>query len=217
MDDTNIGALYAALAKAQGAFKAITKNREVMITMKSGGKYKFRYADLEEITACTRPALSANGLSLIQPVQSDPATGATWVETTLMHADGGRITSRIDIKPAATYADPKEFGATVTYIRRYGISSLLGVAADDDLDGNGRGAGDGDDKGHGDTEAAQISAMVDELIAAAKRTTTDAEALKFWRDNNAKLAKWPNSHEELKSAVAKHRHALAAQTAGATT
>lgn len=207
--DANLPALYAALAKAQAAFQPIVKNREVQITMKSGGKFKFRYADIDEITAKTRPALAANGLSILQPIQSDPATGATWIDTMLTHSDGGVITSRVDIKPAASYSDPKEFGATVTYVRRYAVTALLGVAADDDLDENGRGAGEGGGD-HGDTEQQQIGALVDTLIAGARKTATDAEAAKFWKDNNAKLARWPNAHSEFKDAVVAHRRALAA-------
>lgn len=205
---TNNAALYAALAKAQGAFTALAKNREVIITMKSGGKFKFRYADLEAITAATRPALAANGLSLIQPVQSDPATGATWIETTLMHAEGGAITSRVDIKPVATYADPKEFGAAVSYVRRYAISSLLGVSADDDLDANGQGV---DDKGGHEDKGSDraMSDLLEDLTEGVIRTTTDAEALAYWKANNGKLAKALKLHAEFKATVAKHRQSLA--------
>lgn len=134
MADDKQAALYAALAKAQGNFKPILKNRTVKIRMKAGGAYDFRYADIDEINLKTRPALTEQGLSVIQPVQTDRSTGAMWIETILTHADGGSITSAIDLKPAGTYADPKEFGAAVTYLRRYAVSSLLGVAADDDLD-----------------------------------------------------------------------------------
>ena len=58
-----IGALAASLAKAQGEFTAIAKNRLVEITMKTGGKFKFKYADLDAIIEATRPALSKNGLA----------------------------------------------------------------------------------------------------------------------------------------------------------
>ena len=210
MNESAMPALYAALAKAQAKFQPIEKNREVLITMKSGGKYKFRYADIEEITSKTRPALTAEGLAVIQPVQSDPSTGATWIETILMHADGGTIKSRVDIKPVATYSDPKEFGAAVTYCRRYAITSMLGVCADDDLDQNGKGVGDQGAPDAGD----EVSRVVDELIAGARATKTDADALAYWKANNAKLAKFPNAFDEFKQAVAKHRKALA-QTEGA--
>lgn len=46
------------------------------------------------------------------------------------------------------------------------------------------------------------------LIAAAKATTTDADALKFWKENNAQLIKYPKAHKELKEAVSLHRASL---------
>ena len=46
------------------------------------------------------------------------------------------------------------------------------------------------------------------LIAAAKATKTDVEALKFWKENNAQLIKYPKAHKELKEAVSLHRASL---------
>lgn len=218
MDDTTtdkMAALYAALARAQGKFLPIVKNREVQIKLKTGGSFKFRYADIEEINAKTRPALAEEGLALIQPPQCDVATGATWIETMLVHKDGGVIRSRLDIKPLGTYGDPKEFGAALSYLRRYSVVAMLGVAADDDLDANGKGLGRDDDGKADDEEAAKVSAMVERLIAGAKATKTDADALAFWKTNNGKLAQFPHAHAELKAAVAAHRTALARQTQGA--
>jgi hypothetical protein len=130
-------ALYGALAKAQGAFQPIVKNREVEITMKTGGRYKFRYADLEEILTKTRPALSANGLALIQTVEHGQQ-GALLV-CRLMHAQGGMMASEVAMPGVRDMADPKAFGAAITYLRRYMVTAMLGVAADDDLDEDGQG------------------------------------------------------------------------------
>lgn len=47
------------------------------------------------------------------------------------------------------------------------------------------------------------------LIAAALQTTTDAEALAFWRENNASLVADPAAHKRLKEAIAGHRARLA--------
>jgi recombination protein RecT len=46
------------------------------------------------------------------------------------------------------------------------------------------------------------------LIAAAMKTKTDAEALKFWKDNNSQLAKNPKAHAKLKEVIAGHRQKL---------
>lgn len=212
MNDQAMAALYAALAQAQAEFQPITKNREVMIQMKSGGKYKFRYADLDEINLRTRPALTKHGLGLMQIVSSEPS-GATFIETRLTHKDGGSVSARLDIKGPREYPDPKEFGAVVSYLRRYQVTPMLGVAADDDADQSPRHPEGGNDQA-ADT-ASLVSAAVDDLIAGAKATKTDKDAADFWRANNGKLAQWPNAHAEFKQAVVTHRTALAAKATAA--
>lgn len=135
--ETNVMAsLYGSLAIAQGAFLAIEKNRSVEITMKTGGKYRFRYADLEQILAKTRQALSANGLALFQSLETQPNNAVLRCE--LVHKDGGRVSSEVSIPHPHTVQDPKSFGAMVSYYRRYMVTAMLGVAADDDLDEDGQ-------------------------------------------------------------------------------
>lgn len=134
-------ALYAALAQAQGEFKPIEKNREVSIRTKEGYTYQFRYADLEQIISATRPALSSNGLCVIQRVLQQDGANHSVLETVLMHKDGGSITSTSRLPPE-TLGDLKQFGAGMTYMRRYAYSALLCVSADDDLDEDGQGAGE---------------------------------------------------------------------------
>lgn len=134
-----LAALYGALAAAQGEFQPIQKNRDVEIKMREGGKYRFQYADLEEITAKTRPALSKHGLATCQPITR---TGtATVLRTMLVHKEGGMLVSEIPLPPSGG-GDIKNYGATLTYLRRYAKSAILDVAADDDLDENGQGAGE---------------------------------------------------------------------------
>ena len=129
--EPNKAELYKALAKAQGEFSGLAKNREVEIIMKSGGRYKFRYADLEAVLSATRPALAANGLAVVQVIAGDA------LETVLTHESGASITSSVPL-PTPGGGDIKSYGATIMYLRRYAYTSLLCVAADDDLDENGQ-------------------------------------------------------------------------------
>ncbi len=46
------------------------------------------------------------------------------------------------------------------------------------------------------------------MIAEAMATKTDAAALKYWKDNNGRVASQPNDHKRLKDAVATHRQNL---------
>lgn len=168
-------ALYAALAKAQGEFLPIAKNRNVKITMKSGGSYQFRYADLEAIIAGTRKALSANGLAVVQMLES---TGAgTLLVTKLVHAEGGVVYSDVKL-PAPSDSDPKAFGAVVTYYRRYAYSAAVGVAADDDLDENEQPAQDADMQ-----RANELTPVLQRARAAAAKGV--AAYKEFWSNGTS--------------------------------
>lgn len=57
---------------------------------------------------------------------------------------------------------------------------------------------------------------VNPLIAAALRTTSDAEALRFWKENNSAVAGQKADHKKLKDAVAGHRAKMVADDAART-
>ena len=65
-------------------------------------------------------------------------------------------------------------------------------------------------------ERAEGLVDVNPLIAAALRTTTDAAALTFWRENNAALVRQPADHKKLKEAIAGHRARMQATDAART-
>lgn len=141
--DTNgaqsaMAGLYSALAKAQGEFQPVAKNRSVQIRMKEGGTYKFEYADLEQLISCTRPALAKHGLAVVQVIVENE------LRTRLLHADGGSMSSVMKLPSMGQ--DPKAFGAAISYMRRYSYSALLCLAADDDLDEDGQEAGEPETK-----------------------------------------------------------------------
>lgn len=133
-----LSALYAALAAAQGEFDPIVKNRSVTIDIKDKdtkrkiGQYEFRYADLEEITAKTRPALSKHKLATIQVLGPARHGSGLALFTQLAHADGGMLISELSVTTG--HQDIKNMGAQISYLRRYAKSALLDIAADDDLD-----------------------------------------------------------------------------------
>lgn len=124
--------LSDALAKAQGEFAQVTRDKTVTVTMKSGGKYTFSYAPLESILHAVAPALSKHGLALTQAMVV--IDGKDYVETTLRHSSGQSISNRI---PLFVRDDgPQAYGSALTYARRYGVTLLLCISADDDDDGN---------------------------------------------------------------------------------
>ena len=118
--------IAAALAKAQGEFPAIPKNKTA-----KAGPYSYDYADLADIIAAVQPSLARNGIAHIQSVQAEGSK--ITVTTRLLHASGEWIES----DPLALTADsgkPQQAGSATTYARRYGLAAMLGVApeADDD-------------------------------------------------------------------------------------
>jgi hypothetical protein len=124
--------ISAALSAAQGEFGAVIRDKTVTVTMKSGGKYTFSYAPLESILHAVKPALSKNGLSLTQAIIF--IEGKEYVETTLRHSSGQTISNRIPI--FVREDGPQAYGSGLTYARRYGVTLLLCISADDDDDGN---------------------------------------------------------------------------------
>lgn len=118
---------YDALAKAQGAFQPIRRDKTVSVRTKAGGTYSFSYAPLEAILRATLPALNKEDFALVQRVEEDHLV------TTLYHGQGQLHGS---IKILVSDSGPQAYGSALTYARRYGVTLLLGICADDDDDGN---------------------------------------------------------------------------------
>lgn len=112
-----------ALVKFQRDCPAVIKDR----TAKIPGRSDYRYADLSAIMSTIRPVLSECGLFLSQSFETN---GTTHLVTCLMHEAGETITSRIELP--INGLPPQQVGSAITYYRRYSISSLLGIAAEDD-------------------------------------------------------------------------------------
>lgn len=122
----NINELMTALSKAQGKMKPAVFN-------KINPHFKSKYADLASIWDAIRIPFSENGLSVIQTVESKEGYTHVMV-TTLAHASGQFIRSEMPIM--LTDTKPQALGSALTYYRRYALSAIAGVTADEDDDGN---------------------------------------------------------------------------------
>lgn len=120
--------LYGALAKAQGEFPTIPRDRTVRVQMKTGGSYTFAYAPLDTILREVRPALARNCLGITQTFDGERLV------TLLVHEGGGTIESSMQLPRQGS--SWQEYGSAVTYARRYAITALLGIASEEDDDGN---------------------------------------------------------------------------------
>jgi hypothetical protein len=128
----SITQLAGALALAAGAFEPIVRDKHVTVRKKAGGEYQFAYAPLESVVQSVRPALAANGLVLLQSVV--PGEKCDFIETRVMHASGEFISN--DTAVLVMEDGPQAYGSAITYARRYGITTLLCLVADEDDDGN---------------------------------------------------------------------------------
>ena len=113
--------IAAALATAQGNMGAAVKDS-------ANPHFKSRYADLASVVDATRPHLSAVGIAIVQL----PSINADSVEvvTALVHKSGQVIATTL----AARSKDlsPQAIGSAITYLRRYGLMAVAGIAPDDD-------------------------------------------------------------------------------------
>lgn len=92
---------------------------------------KSKYVTLDSLLQAVRPVLANNGLSFLQV----PFTGTDVVSVTtmLLHESGEWLESDPLTLPLMK-KDPQGVGSVVTYARRYSLSSILGVAWDEDDD-----------------------------------------------------------------------------------
>lgn len=124
--------IATALCKAQQAITNPPRNREVAVKTKTGGTYKFRYATLDAIIDHVRQPLTENGLWFTQTLAN--GDGKYKLVTTLLHASGQTLSSETPLLVQG--AGNQEFGSALTYMRRYALTAMLGIAADEDDDGN---------------------------------------------------------------------------------
>jgi hypothetical protein len=126
----NIGQLIGALAVAQAKFKPVTKDRNASIQSKTGGSFRYSYADLATGVGAVKDALAANGLAVVQPARL--GEGVITVTTLLAHSSGEWISEEMSWPVAAT--DNRSIGSGITYARRHSLLAMVGAAATDEDD-----------------------------------------------------------------------------------
>lgn len=111
--------IYQKLADAKAEIGAISKDS-------TNPFYKSKYFDINNLLAHVEPILLKNGLLCLQPI-----------------IDGVVITQIFDIEiehgcciessiPLTDENDPQKLGSQISYFRRYTLSSLLAIQAEDD-------------------------------------------------------------------------------------
>lgn len=123
--------LALALSKAQGAIQNAKKDG-ANPAFKREGKTSL-YATLASIWDACRSQLSENEIAVIQkPCMQDGVLG---INTLLIHVSGEREEGFLPLSVGLS-ATAQQVGSAMTYARRYSLAAMVGVAPDDDDDGN---------------------------------------------------------------------------------
>ncbi len=130
-ESPDITKIAPALVRVQAGIANPPRNRAVQVRTKDGA-YTIRYATLDKILDLLRGPLAENGLCLLQPIASN-ARGPVLL-TRLLHESGQWMECEIALPPLGS--NTQGFGSVVTYIRRYSVSAMLNIAADEDDDAN---------------------------------------------------------------------------------
>jgi len=118
-------------------FKALAEfQQEVPVIHKGTQGYGYSYSDLPEIFKVINPLLKKHGLGFSQPIMGD------CVKTILFHVESGEVMESLTEIPKGVQLkgmnDFQVLGSAITYIRRYAISSILGIITDKDTDAGGQ-------------------------------------------------------------------------------
>lgn len=110
---------------------------EISSISKSKQAYGYKYATLDSLIDMLRNVLPNHGLWFLQmPTRLDDRSVLT---TRVFHTSGQWLEDSIemtDTELSGKTNDTQKVGASITYFRRYALSSIFGVAADEDVDGN---------------------------------------------------------------------------------
>lgn len=134
--------LAAAFVKAQAKFQTVAQNREVEVRSEKG-RYSFTYATLAALWEMARGPLAENGLGIMQiPTLKlrDNGKSEVHVTTCIIHESGECFEAHLTMP--CTNTDPQKVGAVISYVKRYHIGALLGLASagETDIDDAGQDA-----------------------------------------------------------------------------
>ena len=120
--------LFAALIDASPEIQSIGKSKQA---------YGYRYATLDSLIDMLRSVLPKHGIGWVQmPTRHG---GVSALTTRVFHRSGEWIEDTIEMTDTELQGkanDTQKVGASITYFRRYALSAIFGVAADEDVDGN---------------------------------------------------------------------------------
>ena len=126
--------LYAAMAKAFGELRNAPRTCFSNWAKKDRktGELLPDYADLATVFDTVRAAYSKHDLSIRQTFHPFKDDGTLYLVTTIGHKSGQFERSYLPMKGNVL---PQELAKTATYLKRVALCAAVGIAADDDDDG----------------------------------------------------------------------------------
>jgi hypothetical protein len=99
--------------------------------------FGYRYASFDSIVQHLRPLLAKHGLGFIQTSTSEE--DRIGVTTRLIHKSGEWVedTFMMNLVTLAKMNNYQVAGSAITYLKRYGLSAIVGIAVDEDIDASG--------------------------------------------------------------------------------
>ena len=135
---STVGAIAAALAKAQVELSNPEKSLTAQI--RAGGSHgplrSFRYAPLSSGLDIVRKTLGRHEIATFQTTAIEPATNCVNLTTVLAHSSGEWVASDWPVFSMTDRMASHQTGAALTYARRYSLFTLVGIAGEDDLNGD---------------------------------------------------------------------------------
>lgn len=122
--------LATALSKAQGDFTSVPKDKTARVEKEGRLLYSYKFADWGDMLKMALPVLSKHGLALTQPLKR--VNGKLLVVSQLRHSSGAVLEDDGLILPEGL--EPQKLAGYLTYYRRFGGSTLLGISAEEDTD-----------------------------------------------------------------------------------
>jgi hypothetical protein len=117
--------IYAAYCKAAAEIQDPELDSTFRMETKSGRVIESKYSSIHAIREAIREPLKANGLWYYQQVSDG------LLLTVLCHVSGEQISCAIPISAPPT-APPQTYGSALSYSRRYGLQTLLGLGGGPD-------------------------------------------------------------------------------------
>jgi len=125
-ENGQVKGLAAALVACQAELEPVKKDAK-------NDHFKNKFMSLDNLIQTTRPIFTKHGLAVTQfPTVSE--LGAPVLRTILLHGPTGE-SLEADMPLLVAGQNMQQLGASITYARRYAWAAVLGVAAEEDTDG----------------------------------------------------------------------------------